>query len=220
MIWWKSFFFFFLTLWYLSSSHRICIMCDYKCTYDLIVADLRPTRAYIGRAGTEDQLGLVGIIRNLLNQNNYFFSLFFCNQSFLKLSRNSELPVFFFSHFLVWSWRSFALRTSTLLSSSPLSLFLRCSSAPFGLVFPPLPVFASGGWEERKGGEGRRLLQGAPLGCPLPAALKQTAERVGGVCEKVLGVLEYECKLFFKFYLILFFNFGLTNPHASRWFLS
>lgn len=83
---------------------------------------------------------------------------------------------------------------------------MRCSSAPFGLVFPPLPVFASGGWEERKGG-GRRLLQGAPLGCPLPAALKQTAERVGGVlfeCEKVLGVLEYECKLFFfNFYLIL-----------------
>lgn len=63
--------------------------------------------------------------------------------------------------------------------SCPLSLhYVFCAIAQLlGLVFPSLPVFASGGWEERKGGEDGICFKVVhPSGLLIPTTLKQTVE--------------------------------------------
>lgn len=108
------------------------------------------------------------------------------------------------------------LARELLLSFVPLSLY--CTEL-LVLIFPPLPVFASGGWGVNVG---QLLLPGAAPPLPHSGPGKwHSPQADSGVTGEVCRVCVSKCLLFGLLCVCAyFFYFGLTNPHASRWFLS
>ncbi len=104
--------------------------------------------------------------------------------------------------------------------SCPLSVHcVFCTVAQLlGLVFPSLPVFASGGWGSECG-----IATASRWSIPVDLDVPQPASRqwsVGCVWWSLRKVWESSYIFFFLVCVWAYFYFGLTNPHASRWFLS
>lgn len=121
-----------------------------------------------------------------------------------------------FAYTVVWCGGGASSATGACAFSCPLSLHcVFCAAAQLlGLVFPSLPVFASGGWGsecEVTSASRRPQPRNRRRGVRLVRVVSQS-EREVFVFVFCLGFLSVCVKA--KFY------FGLTNPHASRWFLS
>lgn len=110
---------------------------------------------------------------------------------------------------VVWRLGLFFCLLLSDLSTLCVCVCLFCTPAQLsGLVFPSLPVFASGGW-------------GASVASRWSTTMDVDVESVLCVCECVVKLMESlrKCSSFGVCEHIFYF-FGLTNPHASCWFLS